>query len=188
MTSPEIAAVPGFAAFRPVAAGARNSLTLGFREMVHQPKVVAILVDNPALSSILTMVLAAVPKLRVRPFESPGALATYMRLAPVHLVVADFDSCEVPADRLARELGADPALAAQDFQVIALASAAPPERKAASIAAGIDEIIIKPMSPKYLLERVLSRLERRAAARPLAPRFSGNVVPLFDRRPPPPLH
>ena len=155
--------------------------------MAEPPKVVAILVDNPALSSILTMVLAAVPRLRVRAFESRVALATYMRLAPVHLVVADFDSRDMPADRLARALGADPHLATHDYDVIALASRVTVERKRAAILAGIDEILVKPMSPAYLLERVLSRLEQRAA-RPVAPSsrpLPANVVPLFGERPQP---
>ena len=59
--------------------------------MTVQPRTVAILVSNPALSSILGMVLAATPSLRVRPFESLLALSTYMRLAPVDLIVADLD-------------------------------------------------------------------------------------------------
>jgi len=157
--------------------------------MPEQPKVVAIVLDNPALRSILTMVLASVPSLRVRPFESAVALATYMPLAPVHLIVADFDSLELPADRLAREIGADPVIAVQDFQIVALTGEATAARKRASIAAGIDEIIVKPMSPKYLLERVLSRLDRRSTRRaPPRPAFvprADNVIPLFAHRPQP---
>jgi CheY-like chemotaxis protein len=158
--------------------------------MSEQAKVVAVLVANPALSSILTMVLAAVPSLRVRPFDSQIALTTYMRLAPVDLIVSDFDSQRAPADRVARELHADPGLERRDFQVIALASEVTAETKQASIRAGIDEIIVKPMSPKYLLERVLSRLQRwepppRPRVAPVAVRhldFSGsNVIPLFGR-------
>ncbi|MEO6394470.1 MAG: hypothetical protein ABIO40_00990, partial [Devosia sp.] len=75
------------------------------------------------------------------------------------------------------------------------------DAKAASIHAGIDEIIMKPMSPKYLVERVLARLAKRspaAKALPTASRsavrpregwaqFGDNVVPLFARAPEP-LH
>ncbi|MBN9310249.1 MAG: hypothetical protein J0J13_13165, partial [Devosia sp.] len=66
------------------------------------------------------------------------------------------------------------------------------------IAAGIDEVIVKPMSPKYLVERVRSRLARRAAppARAIGtgtlrrPDFSqyGNVIPLWTRERPLPQH
>ena len=154
--------------------------------MAERPKVVAVLVTNPALSSILSMVLASSPRLRVRPFESLVALETYMRLAPVDLIVADFDSDTAPADRVARAL--DDA-ARRWIQFIALAGTVTPEIKRTSIGAGIDEIIVKPMSPKYLLERVLSRLDRRAA-RPSAPRPAfvprgDNVIPLFAHRPQP---
>jgi DNA-binding response OmpR family regulator len=158
--------------------------------MAEPAKVVAVLVSNPALSSILSMVLASVPTLRVRPFDSQLALTTYMRLAPVDLIVSDFDSDSAPADRVARELHGDKNLERQGFQMIALASKVTNETKLASIRAGIDEIIVKPMSPKYLLERVLSRLQRRpqVVARPLERQrlrdFAGtNVIPLFGPRP-----
>jgi two-component system phosphate regulon response regulator PhoB len=150
-------------------------------------KVVAILVANPALSSILSMVLASVPSLRVRPFESQLALTTYMRLAPVDLIVSDFDCDMAPADRVARDLHGDRHLERSDFQMIALASRVTAETKQASITAGIDEIIVKPMSPKYLLERVLARLRRVSGPAPRPPvrqiPLGGNVVPLFGPRP-----
>jgi DNA-binding response OmpR family regulator len=67
----------------------------------------------------------------------------------------------------------------------------------ASIHAGIDEIIMKPMSPKYLVERVLARLAKRRADVPSSQRtdrrstlrkrdwssFGDNVVPLMRRQP-----
>ena len=49
--------------------------------------VVAILVSNPALSALLAATLAGSPSLRIRPFESEVALVTYMRLAPVDMLV-----------------------------------------------------------------------------------------------------
>ena len=156
-------------------------------------KTVAVLVANPALSSILSMTLAGVSSLRVRPFETQLALMTYLRLAPADLVVADFDSVPSRADKLADDLRRDRTIGARNLQVIALASELTPEIKMASIHAGIDEIIMKPMSPKYLVERVLSRLAKKWAtsiastARPeqrvsLRKRdwasFGDNVVPL----------
>lgn len=162
--------------------------------MAEPAKVVAVLVSNQALSSILSSVLASTPALRVRPFESAAALSTYMRIAPVDLLVCDFDSEAPSADGLARALRSDPALERSELRIIALASAVSDGLKRASIAAGIDEIVIKPMSPGYLLERVLSRLRRRSvAAGPLQRsatlrkrldplRSGGNVVPLFGPR------
>lgn len=160
--------------------------------MAEPLRTVAVLVANPALSSILSMTLAGASSLRVRPFDSQLALTTYLRLAPADLVVADFDSVASRADHLAEDLRHDPAIHSPGLQVIALASALTPETKAASLHAGIDEIIMKPMSPKYLVERVLARL-----ARPLQPRQkerrmprrrdgepkAGNVVQLFRKTP-----
>ena len=165
--------------------------------MDERTNVVAVLVSNPALSSILTMVLVSVPSLRVRAFESQLALTTYMRLAPVDLIVSDFDCDTSPADRVARDLRANDMLESHDFQIIALATYVTPEMNDASITSGIDEIILKPMSPKYLLDRVLTRLRRGAipvpapvrlqdhpphAPGPLILSYHNNVVPLFGRR------
>ena len=162
-------------------------------------KVVAVLAANPALSSILTMVLAGSPALRVRLFESRAALTTYMRLAPVDILVADFDCEDAPADVIALALRHDDRLYKRDFSIIALTRTVTDATKRAAIGAGIDEVIIKPMSPRYLLERVLARL-RRAEPAVAAPLYRGperrnrmpmppahaygrstdNVVPLFD--------
>jgi len=148
--------------------------------------VVAILVSNPALSALLAATLAGSPSLRIRPFESEVALVTYMRLAPVDMLVVDLDDA-VGGERLCRRLRADTQLDRRDFQVIALSARIDAALRAASLAAGIDEVLVKPMSPRYLLERVLARLTRRPAPAPDLPRrapprqaaWPANVVPLF---------
>jgi two-component system phosphate regulon response regulator PhoB len=162
--------------------------------MAEPLRTVAILVANPALSSILSMTLAGSPSLRVRPFDTQLALTTYLRLAPADLVVADFDSVPARADVLAEALRHDGTIASRHLQIVALASALTPDAKAASIRAGIDEIIMKPMSPRYLLERVMARLAKIAPQQPAAPRtprrpdwasFGSNVVPMVRRAPQP---
>lgn len=150
--------------------------------MAQPLKTVAVLIANPALSSILATTLAAAPPLRVRQFESELALRSYLRLAPADVLVTDFDS---DAEAVAMRLRADNNIARR-LQIIALAGAMSPERRDAAKLAGIDEIILKPMSPRYLLERVLARL-RRAGAPELRrvarsrdwSAFGDNVVPLF---------
>ena len=124
--------------------------------MTEPLKTVAVLVANPALSSILSMTLAGAPSLRVRAFESEIALRSYLQVAGADLVVADFDGLAGLAERLRGD--------ATRLQIVALASELSADSKAASILAGIDEIIMKPMSPRYLVERVLARL-----AKPLMP-------------------
>ncbi len=172
--------------------------------MAQPHKTIAVLVANPALSSILTMVLASVPSFRVRPFESELALNVYMRIAPVDLVVTDFDAENARADLVTRDLRDDDAIENPAFQVIALASSVTPETKTLCIKAGIDEVIVKPMSPRYLLERVQSRLRQRVAVhtsihqtlrrmvpKPAAtPDFGGgaNVIQLWTQDRPLPQH
>lgn len=162
-----------------------------FFTMPQSLKTVALLVANPALSSILSMTLAGVTSLRVRPFETQVALTTYLRLAPVDLVVVDVDSTIAHADRLAEAIRAVGRTDGSRLQIIALASSVTPEIRDAAAAAGVDEIIIKPMSPRYLVERVMARL-LRVPARPVVParrrsampdwsRFGDNIVPLFGR-------
>jgi len=154
-------------------------------------RTVAVLVANPALSSILSMTLAGAPSLRVRPFDTKLALTTYLHLAPADLVVTDFDSVSARADLLAQDIRRDAAIHSPNLQIIALASMLTPDAKAASIHAGIDEIIMKPMSPKYLVERVLARLSKIKPSRPERrwPRrldwasFGDNVVPMVRREP-----
>jgi DNA-binding response OmpR family regulator len=160
--------------------------------MAEPIKTVAVLVANTALSSILSMTLAGSPSLRVRPFDTRLALTTYLHLAPADLVVADFDSANARADLLAADLRHDAAIHSPGLQIIALASSLTADAKAASIHAGIDEIIMKPMSPRYLVERVLARLAKRERKIPPRPdrhlsrmrdwtSFGDNVVALRPR-------
>jgi DNA-binding response OmpR family regulator len=153
--------------------------------MIAPLKTVALLVANPALSSILSMTLAGAPSLRVRQFETEIALKTYLRLATADLVVADFDSLPSRADRLAEHLREDGAIPKR-LQIIALANELSPDLKASAGFAGIDEIIVKPMSPRYLVERVLARLakarlpeRRRGLHKRDWSKFGDNIVPLF---------
>jgi DNA-binding response OmpR family regulator len=112
-----------------------------------------------------------------------------MRHAPVDLVVTDFDRDDAPSALVARSLHEDPRIE-RPFQIIALAGHVSPDLKLAATSAGIDEVIVKPMSPRYLLERVQARLSRmpvRAAATHHA-KLGGNVVPLFPNSPHQPSH
>jgi two-component system, OmpR family, phosphate regulon response regulator PhoB len=169
-------------------------------------KTVAVIAATPALSSILTMVLAADARLRVRQFDSDLALLAYMRLAPVDVLVCDFDREGRPAYEMVEAIRLDNSITSREVQVIALTRTITPPMRHQSISAGIDEVLIKPMSPRHLLQRVQARLrtrpvistpsgyrgpERRNRVPPLLPllqqgrRASDNVVQLFpDRRKP----
>jgi Response regulator containing a CheY-like receiver domain and an HD-GYP domain len=160
---------------------------------------------NPALNAVLTMVLAGDSRLRVRPFESEQELFAYMRIAPLDLAVVDFDREGRPAYEMVEAIRLDPSFVSRDLPVIALTRAITPPMRHQAISAGIDEVVVKPMSPRHLLQRVQARLlnrsvvgalghgyrgpERRdrVSMQPPLPhpgrRFTDNVVPLFpDRR------
>jgi DNA-binding response OmpR family regulator len=164
-------------------------------------RVVAVFTATPALTAILSATLAAVPGLRVRSFDARDELESYMQVAPVDLLVCDFDCEAAPAGELARALRRDSELARPNMQIIALTRKVGPHIGVIATMGGIDEVIAKPMSPKYLLERVVARLswmsrdaeaalpggmlQRRISRQGLVGRrWSGNVVPLFPERSP----
>jgi DNA-binding response OmpR family regulator len=160
-------------------------------------RVVAVFAANPALTSVLSATLATLPGLKVRSFESRAELVAYMRFAHVDVLVCDFDSPEAPAGELTRSLRRNAELGCADMQVIALTRRVGPHLKVVATMHGIDEVIAKPMSPRYLLERVMARLnwEPREVPAPvhagllrrpsrqgsMTRNWGANVIPLFPR-------
>jgi CheY-like chemotaxis protein len=168
-------------------------------------KTVAILAGNPALSALLTMVLAGDTRLRVRPFEGERELVSYMGIAPLDMLVIDFDREDRPAYEIVEAIRLNPSLVSRDLPVIGLTRAITPPMREQTISAGIDEVLVKPMSPRHLLQRVQARLLHRSVVGLLGSGYRGperrdrvpfrqpdirparrstdNVVPLFpDRR------
>lgn len=172
--------------------------------MTASGKTIAILAANPALGAVLTMVLAGDSRLRVRPFDSEAELFAYMRIAPLDMLVVDFDRDGRPAYEMVEAIRLDGSFVSRDLPVIALTRAITPPMRQQAISAGIDEVVVKPMSPRHLLQRVQARLLKRSVVGALgsyrgperrnrtpirspqphpARRFSDNVIPLFpDRR------
>jgi DNA-binding response OmpR family regulator len=167
-------------------------------------KTVAIIAANPALTALLAMVVAGDSRLKVRQFDSELALIAYMRLAHVDVLVCDFDREGRPAYEMVEAIRLNGELVSQDVPVIALTRVITPPMRHQAISAGIDEVLIKPMSPRHLLQRIQARLRTRSvvgvlggyrgperrnrttmpAPQPVpARREADNVIPLFpDRR------
>lgn len=155
---------------------------------------VAVLTENPALSAIVTAVLASCRALRVRRLDSLSALAAYARIAPLDLVVIDYNVEGRGAPQFATRLRAE-LPATRTTRIIALAGDVTERMRQDCRRAGVDEVIVKPMSPKFLEERVHARLARPALAEqalpggaPMPPRdiaaaAASNVVPLFPDHP-----
>lgn len=159
-----------------------------------QPKTIAIMTGNSALSALLEMVLSAHQHLQVRVFNDVISLTAFMRITPVDIVVGAFGPGPEGASSVIAHLREHADTFTQSsFQSIALSDAIDENMKALCAKVGIDEIIAKPMSPRYLEERVLARLgeaptrrlradprpERRTRTNPLP----SNVIPLFGPRP-----
>jgi DNA-binding response OmpR family regulator len=166
-------------------------------------KVIAIIAANQALTALLAMVIAGDSRLKVRQFDTELGLIAYMRLAPVDLLVCDFDRDGRPAYEMVEAIRLNCDLISQDVPVIALTRTVTQSMRHQAISAGIDEVVIKPMSPRHLLQRIQARLRARSVVGVLggyrgpdrrdrisvpmpkpAPgrRDSDNVVPLFAER------
>lgn len=117
-------------------------------------QTICIISDSAALSAVLNMVLAGHPRWRVRCFDRAAEFEEYARIAEVDLVVWD------------RELGTGDRVdldlyAPNDPDVIVLTRGLDAVGRDSCAAGGIDEVLIKPMSPVLLEERVTARLAAR---------------------------
>lgn len=130
--------------------------------MSEPAKVVAIIAANPALTSLLAMVVAGDSRLKVRQFADEIELIAYMRIAPIDMLVCDFDREGRPAYEMVEGIRLNGALRSQDVPVIGLTRTITPPMRHQAISAGIDEVIIKPMSPRHLLQRIQARLRSRS--------------------------
>ncbi|WP_224701691.1 response regulator [Devosia aquimaris] len=130
--------------------------------MSETAKVIAIIAANPALSSLLAMVVAGDSRLKVRVFDTEIELLAYMRIAPVDMLVCDFDREGQPAHEMVEGIRLNAGLISQDVPVIALTRQITAPMRHQAISAGIDEVIIKPMSPRHLLQRIQARLRTRS--------------------------
>ena len=165
-------------------------------------KVVGIITKNRALGSILAMILRDCEGTRVRQFESVEALRIYLAIAPIHLLVCDYQLEKLSCAQLISSLKSNPAMHAENMQTMVLTRDIDRALQREIGIAGIDEVIVKPTSPQYVFERVQARLSiptrfRRVPvaqnadnSRPTSRietfdkphRDAGNIVSLFEHR------
>ena len=159
--------------------------------MISRSLGIAMLAGNPAFSGILQRALELDGGHKVASFQGVEVLTTYLRISPVDVVILDTDLPGAPAIDIARGLRQHMKLATPDFQIVALTRTPAPFHKPL-LAAGIDQVLLKPVTPGALLEAVESLFEpERAVAmangpmvRPFEgaatpPARVGNVIPLF---------
>lgn len=154
--------------------------------MVLGKKFVAVLTSSSALGSIIAMVLDCEEHLNVLTFNRAETLKCHARIAPVDLIISDYQIGLTLAPQLAVDLRqANPH---RHFQFIVLAGFMDDSTKQACQFAAIDEVIAKPMSPLFVRDRVLTQLEnshdiamlQRAAYDPRSA-YENNVVPLHAK-------
>lgn len=158
---------------------------------------VAILAANPAFAAILSRALEQDGGYRVASFSSVEQLTTFLRISPVDVVVLDTDLPGAPAIDIARGLRSHLKLASSAFEIVALTRAAVAFHRPL-LAAGIDAVLEKPVTPQQLLACIdgLVEIERAVAVqhqavtqpvtmvrafepRPVPAERVGNVIPLF---------
>ena len=120
---------------------------------------IAVLSSSPALVSVLGATLRRGHRWRVREFRDSRALIDYMRIAPVALLVSDYELDRANAADVALTLRGHDELICRHLQIIAMTRTVDPDMRRRCVQAGIDEVIVKPMSPLYLEERIAARLE-----------------------------
>ena len=153
---------------------------------------IAILSENKALASILRMVLANRRSLRVRIFASEAELINYMNIMPIDLLIYD---CSLLDHEVATSVSylQNCKTHNKQLQIIVLCKNIIAKISQAIEYANISEVIIKPMSPLYIEERVdaylgaqnktisnnkiTSRLEENSVA------YKDNVIALFGKKP-----
>ena len=125
-----------------------------------EKKYVAVFTASPALGSIISMMLEGEEQLHIQQFTSADMLEAHMRVAPVDLIVMDYQLERTNAAQLVLNLRRN--LPQRRFETLVLTSSVSEEIKLACKFARIDEVVIKPMSPVFLKERILSRLDRKS--------------------------
>lgn len=156
--------------------------------------IVSILATNPAFTALLRSGLEE-EGYRVPCFTDAGALATFMQIAPVDVVVLDSEAEAWAADDVAMGLRAHPRPAHPDPRIVVLTRAEPPFH-GRFLNAGADLVLKKPVVPARLavaiarlVEGEMSRSLPQAAggtraqgAMPRPTEGASNVIPLFGRR------
>jgi len=103
------------------------------------------------------MMLEGDEQLHIEQFTEVSMLMAHMRIAPLDMIVMDYHLERITAAQLVLDLRRNPGQ--RKFQTLVMTSIVSAEIKLACKFARIDEVIIKPMSPVFLKERVLSRLQ-----------------------------
>ena len=119
---------------------------------------VAILTSNPALGSIIGMVLDCEERLNVQTFSQVERLRCHMRIAPVDMVICDHRVEHRTGAQICIELRRE--RPNRRFAFLLLTEKVDRALKQVCRFAGIDEVIVKPMSPLFIRERVVNRLEK----------------------------
>lgn len=104
------------------------------------------------------MVLRDCPDTRIRQFDSVRALKIYLGIAPIHLLICDYQLNDWSCAHLIASLKSDRKMHTENMQTMVLTKNIDKKVQQEITIAGIDEIMVKPMSPQYVFERAQARL------------------------------
>ncbi len=128
-------------------------------KMSKRLKNIAILSNNAALASILHMVLANNRNVRVRIFANEMELAKYINIINIDLLVLDCKQLDYAIISTIAYLKNSPSTNRANFKTIILCNKIENNIGSFCKAVGINELMIKPTSPSYFENRVLSLVE-----------------------------
>lgn len=127
--------------------------------MARKLRTIAVLTENNAYGSIVQMVLAGNSAWRVRLFSTGQELESYARIVDIDVLVCDVDFGENNANFMLRLITRLRLTSGSVRRVIVTTRSLANWSYPQSIGAGVDEVLIKPMSPVYLSERVAAHVE-----------------------------
>lgn len=122
--------------------------------MAQKLRTIAVLAENTAYGSIVEMVLKSNTAWEVRLFSSAQELESFTNVAGIDVLVVDLDFQDNNAQYILRVITRLRQNTSIVKRVIATTRSLLNWSQPQSIGAGIDEVLIKPMSPIYLSERV----------------------------------
>ncbi len=163
--------------------GVNFSLTMAGVALADKKPSIAVVTNGAALGSIIEMILSRHSDVRVVRCRTYEQLADHMRIAPADLIICDYEQDGWTASEMLVNLRRH--APGRHFRSIVLTSFVSHEVRQGCRFAQVDEVVIKPMSPLFLLERVEAHLAEvdTAGNAALAPQRSNgrdNVVPLFS--------
>lgn len=121
---------------------------------------VLIVDDSASMRALLERVLSAAGVAALRTAEDAASALAALSERRASLIILDHSMPGMSGVELVRKLRAQPAF---DARIIMLSGHSDPRHLAEARAAGVDDVLVKPIGPRDMLARIEAVLQRAAA-------------------------